>query len=215
MRLEQPAKEYSYSNSHLNESHSYLLPEVSRILASVDWGAGRKRLFEIGCGNGATAQTLCQLGYEVVGVDASASGIAQAKSAFPDLRLDIGSAYYPLSERYGTFRVVLSLEVIEHLYDPRQFARRAFDLLEPGGTVIISTPYHGYFKNLALALCGAMDRHFTVLWDGGHIKFFSIKTLSALLSEAGFSSIRFVRVGRIPPFAKSMIAIATKTERNR
>src|SRR2546426_12783515 len=102
MRLEQAAKDYSYSNSHLNESHSYLLPEVSRILASVDWGAGRERLFEIGCGNGATAQALCQLGYEVVGVDASASGITQAKSAFPDVRLDIGSAYDPLSERYGT-----------------------------------------------------------------------------------------------------------------
>src|SRR2546425_1203127 len=41
MRLEQAAKDYSYSNSHLNESHSYLLPEVSRILASVDCGAGR------------------------------------------------------------------------------------------------------------------------------------------------------------------------------
>lgn len=36
------------------------------------------------------------------------------------------------------------------------------------------------------------------------------KTLGMLLEEAGFVDIRFRRVGRIPPLAKSMIAIASK-----
>jgi 2-polyprenyl-3-methyl-5-hydroxy-6-metoxy-1,4-benzoquinol methylase len=35
---------------------------------------------------------------------------------------------------------VLSLEVIEHLYDPHAFAYRAFELLEDGGSLIMSTP---------------------------------------------------------------------------
>ena len=61
-----------------------------------------------------------------------------------------------------------------------------------------------------MALTGKMDSHFTVLWDHGHIKFWSMKTLSALLLEAGFVDIRFKRVGRIPLLAKSMIAIARK-----
>jgi 2-polyprenyl-6-hydroxyphenyl methylase/3-demethylubiquinone-9 3-methyltransferase len=74
----------------------------------------------------------------------------------------------------------------------------------------VSTPYHGYLKNLALALSGKLDKHFTALWDGGHIKFFSIATLGQLLREAGFKDLRFVRVGRIPPLAKSMLAIAKK-----
>ncbi|MFN3682011.1 MAG: hypothetical protein ACK4VP_08235, partial [Nitrospira sp.] len=77
-----------------------------------------------------------------------------------------------------------------------------------GGVAIVSTPYHGYWKNLALALSGKMDAHFTALWDHGHIKFWSIRTLRQLLQEAGFSEIRFLRVGRIPPLAKSMIAVA-------
>jgi 2-polyprenyl-6-hydroxyphenyl methylase/3-demethylubiquinone-9 3-methyltransferase len=55
-----------------------------------------------------------------------------------------------------------------------------------------------------------MDMHFTALWEDGHIKFWSIETLSTLLREAGFRDIRFLRVGRIPPLAKSMIAIARK-----
>ena len=55
-----------------------------------------------------------------------------------------------------------------------------------------------------------MDKHFTALWDNGHIKFWSIDTLGELLREAGFVDVRFERVGRIPPLAKSMIAIARK-----
>ncbi|WP_256993192.1 hypothetical protein [Methylococcus capsulatus] len=79
-----------------------------------------------------------------------------------------------------------------------------------GGTAIVSTPYHGYWKNLALALSGKMDAHFTALWDHGHIKFWSMKTLSLLLEEAGFRDIRFERVGRLPALAKAMIAVARK-----
>jgi len=35
-------------------------------------------------------------------------------------------------------------------------------------------------------------------------------TLSELLREAGFQQIRFLRVGRVPSLAKSMIAIAQR-----
>jgi 2-polyprenyl-6-hydroxyphenyl methylase/3-demethylubiquinone-9 3-methyltransferase len=105
---------------------------------------------------------------------------------------------------------VLSLEVVEHVYAPRDYARTVFDLLEPGGVAIISTPYHGYWKNLALAVTGRMDAHFTALWDHGHIKFWSITTLSELLREAGFVDVRFERVGRVPALAKSMIAVARR-----
>jgi 2-polyprenyl-6-hydroxyphenyl methylase/3-demethylubiquinone-9 3-methyltransferase len=83
-------------------------------------------------------------------------------------------------------------------------------LLEPGGLAIVSTPYHGYWKNLALAAMGRMDSHFTALWDHGHIKFWSIKTLGALLREVGFVDLRFHRAGRVPALAKSMIAVARK-----
>ena len=57
--------------------------------------------------------------------------------------------------------------------------------------------------------------HFTALWEGSHIKFWSRKTLSRLLREAGFSSVDFHRVGRIPALAKSMIAVAHKAQGER
>jgi 2-polyprenyl-3-methyl-5-hydroxy-6-metoxy-1,4-benzoquinol methylase len=195
---------YYYSDSAAGHHHAYLLPTVLELLGSP------KRIFEAGCGNGATAAVLQTHGHHVTGIDASEEGIACANQAYPLLALHQASVYDDLAARFGRFPVVLSLEVVEHLFEPRRFANSVFDLLEPGGTVIVSTPYHGYWKNLALALSGKLDAHLDPLWDYGHIKFWSMRSLGALLSEAGFEHIEFRRVGRVPPLAKSMIAIARK-----
>ena len=145
-----------------------------------------------------------------VGRRPSEQGIAQANARYPTIPLRIGSAYDDLAAQHGTFPVVVSMEVVEHVYAPRKYAATLFSLIEPGGTAIVSTPYHGYWKNLAMAITGKMDNHFTALWDHGHIKFWSERTLRTLLEEAGFRHIQFRRVGRIPALAKSMIAIARK-----
>lgn len=202
---------YEYEDSALNASHEYLLPAVTEMLDSLNLPQARKRIFELGCGNGAIADALTNQGYQVAGIDASVQGIQQAQRTRPHLSLQLGSVYDCLSVQHGRYPVVLSLEVVEHLYAPRDFARTLFDLVEPSGTVIVSTPYHGYWKNLALALTGRLDRHFTALWDHGHIKFWSMATLRRLLQEAGFRSVTFRRVGRVPALAKSMIAIARRS----
>lgn len=75
---------------------------------------------------------------------------------------------------------------------------------------ILSTPYHGWLKNVAIAATGAWDKHHNPLWDHGHIKFWSRKTLRKLLEESGFTDVRFERVGRIPSLAKCMIAVARR-----
>ncbi len=200
---------YRYEDASVNASHGYLLPAVRSELARISKDKPR-RLFDLGCGNGSVGAELHQDGWAVTGVDPSSEGIAQAKARHPLLRLETGSAYDDLAALYGRFPVVVSLEVVEHVYAPRDYARTLADLLEPGGTAIISTPYHGYVKNLAMAVTGTLDAHFTALWDHGHIKFWSIRTLTQLLTEAGLADIRFLRVGRIPILAKSMIAIARK-----
>ena len=186
-------------------SHAYLLPAVGVALGEL----APNSVFDLGCGNGAVAKHLADR-YRVVGIDTWEDGIAEANAAFPELRLDVGSAYDDLAERYGQFDAVVSLEVVEHLIDPKLCVRRMFNLVRPGGGIIISTPYHGYLKNLVLALTGKMDAHFTALWDGGHIKFWSVKTLTTLLTEAGFVDIEFRFVGRFRTLAKSMIAIAKR-----
>lgn len=201
---------YAYVDGELNESHDYLVPPLLNVLDSLSLPHNRRRLFELGCGNGAVAAVLADKGYQTTGVDVSLQGLEQARRRYPHLSLQQGSAYDRLAESYGQFPIVISLEVVEHLYAPRMFAKTLYDLVEPSGTAVVSTPYHGYWKNLALALTGRLDAHFTALWDHGHIKFWSMKTLTVLLAEAGFKDISFMRVGRIPVLAKSLIAIAKK-----
>ena len=104
--------------------------------------------------------------------------------------------------------MVISSEVVEHIYDPRLYANNISKLLKPSGILLISTHYQGYLKNIALALAGAWDKHFTALWDGGHIKFWSYCTLKELLHESGFREFTFQGAGRMPWLWKSMVISA-------
>ncbi len=197
---------YSYSTSKAEHTEGFLWNPIFRAL-----GEPRGRaVFDLGCGVGAFADALYRRGFKVRAVDPSLAGIKIAREAYPGPLFDVGSTDDDLAAKFGTFDALTSLEVIEHVYAPRQFAKQAFGLLEPGGVACITTPYHGYWKNLSIAVLGSFDRHFTALWDHGHIKFWSFKTLNILLREAGFVDIRFLRVGRFPPLAKSMIAIAKR-----
>jgi 2-polyprenyl-3-methyl-5-hydroxy-6-metoxy-1,4-benzoquinol methylase len=199
---------FEYSHAELTWSNHYLWPVLRRIVEARDWP--ERRAFEIGCGNAAIANLLSTLGFAVTGIDPSESGIAVARAAYPHLRVAVGDAYDDLAGQYGTFPLVVSLEVIEHCFYPRRFARTFHDLIERGGVGVLSTPYHGYLKNLVLALAGQWDAHLGPLWDGGHIKFFSVRTLQLLLEEVGFQQVDFIRVGRIPPLAKSLVAVVSK-----
>ena len=78
-------------------------------------------------------------------------------------------------------------------------------LSKKNGYVLITTPYHGYIKNLVLSLLGLMDNHFTALWTHGHIKFFSIKTLKKLISNYKFDIKEISFSGRFYPLSSSMI----------
>jgi len=169
-------------------------------------------VLDLGCGNGSMLANFRNAGLSLHGLDSSASGVAIAQQRYPEL--DIGRAdltadlqEHPLS---GTCDLVISTEVVEHLFLPRPFAQNCYGFLRPGGRLLISTPYHGYLKNIALATSGKLDAHFTVLWDHGHIKFWSRKTLGALLQEAGFVLEAFHGVGRVPFLWKSMVLSASK-----
>jgi 2-polyprenyl-6-hydroxyphenyl methylase/3-demethylubiquinone-9 3-methyltransferase len=169
-------------------------------------------VLDLGCGNGALAEQLQAWGYSVVGVDPSASGIAAASLRIGSIPFHQASADPDqLAQlQLPAFDVVVSTEVVEHVYAPRRWAAAAFSALKPGGLLICSTPYHGYLKNLALAASGKLDAHFTALWDGGHIKFWSQRSLTALLQEAGFQVVAFRGAGRWPWLWKSMLLAARK-----
>ncbi len=200
--------EYQYDSANASHTESYLWAPVTRTLQS---HFQKARVLDLGCGNGAFARNIARLGYDVVGIDPSKSGIEQAQSSSVACLFEVGSAYDNLLEKYGEFDCVVSLEVVEHLYSPKEFAKNVFRVLKPGGVGIISTPYHGYIKNLTLAVTGKLDAHFTALWDHGHIKFWSVSTLTQLLESQGLNIEGFQFAGRVRFLAKSMVAVVSKS----
>ena len=198
---------YAYSSQQLSHTYSYMLPQLLSMLPPTKNQNSNKKttLLDLGCGNGSLCSLLAKKGYEVTGVDPSDSGISLARSNFSDCRFIQGSIYDLPETLFQFFDVVIAADVIEHLFLPRELTKASKQCLKPGGTLIVTTPYHGYLKNLALALTGKFDSHFTALWDGGHIKFFSMTTLTKLLREEGYSDLQYQFSGRLPYLWKTML----------
>ena len=201
---------YEYRTAEHEVSHGYLYGPVSKLLADIPAGS---LVVDIGCGNGSFLSLFQDRGWDLYGSDFSASGIEIARKNYPKINFSLGNAESlpeDLASRAGQFDVVLSTEVIEHVYNPRGLLKTCHSLLRPGGKLVLTTPYHGYLKNLMLAITGKMDGHFTVLWDHGHIKFWSHKTIRQALTEAGFTNMAITGAGRLPWFWKSMVVRAEK-----
>jgi SAM-dependent methyltransferase len=198
---------YPWGSAEPTDAHAYLVPAV---LKNLPVGNGLS-IADLGCGNGYLAGLLARQGHRVVAVDRSQSGICHGQAQHDQVSFHCAPIDAELPSRIGSgFDVVLATEVIEHLYAPRILIAVAHSLLRPGGTMILTTPYHGYVKNLALALTGLLDRHFTTTWDGGHIKFFSVRSLGKVVAEQHFTDIRFSFAGRCPLLWKSMVLHAQR-----
>lgn len=198
-------QDYGWSTPE-TEAHGYLLPALLRLL-----GPRRDRtILDLGCGSGFLARQLLAHGFNVYGVDASESGIELASRGHEGRFFVIDPSMRQLPDALVEvpFDTIVSTEVIEHLYDPAEFIQFCQSVLPTGGELILSTPYHGYLKNLGLAIFGAWDKHHTAHWRGGHIKFWSRATLTTLLVNGGFSVERFLGCGRAPYLWKSMFMSA-------
>jgi 2-polyprenyl-3-methyl-5-hydroxy-6-metoxy-1,4-benzoquinol methylase len=201
------AAPYHHATAEPPHTDGYVTPAILASCRKI----GARRILDLGCGNGALCARLSAAGFEVVGCDPSDEGIALARQAHPHIMFHLLGAYdEPAILNDAHFDAVVSTEVIEHLFLPRLLPRFAVRVLRPGGHLILSTPYHGYLKNLALSVTGQWDRHLSPLWDGGHIKFWSRRTLTQLLVDEGFVVSELVGTGRVPYLWKSMVVTCRK-----
>jgi len=191
-------------------SCGYIVPEILAILKKL----GVTRILDIGAGNGKLCSVLATKGFQIVGAEYDKEGVEIARLRYPQIsfyRVDVSEDPALLMEHEEKFDAVVSTEVVEHLFSPHFLPIYAKAVLKDGGYLIVTTPYHGYIKNLLLSLFNKWDFHHTALWHGGHIKFWSRATLSRLLEENGFDMVRFSGVGRLPYLWKSMVLVARKS----
>lgn len=122
-------------------------PDVAASLAPL---SGRRAL-DAGCGAGLLCEPLARLGAEVTGVDAAPENVAAARAHAQGSGLDISYVTGELAVLdIGTFDLVTSLEVIEHVADKRAFLASLAAVLEPGGLMVLSTPNRTLASRLLL-----------------------------------------------------------------
>ena len=122
--------------AHLSEgsSHPAIYAAVVKALRAVHSGGGT--LVDVGCGSGSLWAVLRSIFDRYLGVDIVRYAGFPADGEFVTANLDDGTL--PLADQCAD--VVVSVETIEHLENPRSFMRQLARLPRPGGLVLVTTP---------------------------------------------------------------------------
>ncbi|MCF6744886.1 class I SAM-dependent methyltransferase [Blastococcus sp. KM273128] len=141
------------------------------------------RILEVGAGCGALATRLMEAGFDVVPTDLDPPHEWIH-------RLDLDDPQWT-EETRGPFDMVVCVETLEHVENPRKVLRSIRALLEPGGKLLVSTPNVGHpHSRLKMFLRGAPfifgPGHY---YQPGHISILPDWLLAEHVRTAGFGDV--------------------------
>lgn len=151
-----------------------------------------ERWLDVGCDTGLFMKCIeNKLHMSVVGVDVSASAVAQARAGGLEV---FHSSLEGAPSNVSALKFISAIDVIEHLAEPQSFFKEASLRLEPGGYCFIETP------NIESSVyrLGAWISRFngnetpaflTRLFPREHIQYFSVKALKAMAQKHGFETV--------------------------
>jgi 2-polyprenyl-3-methyl-5-hydroxy-6-metoxy-1,4-benzoquinol methylase len=147
-------------------------------------------VLEIGYGGGLTLLRLARAGHRVSGVERHLLRAGESPEAPRRIPHDLrGATLYDASAEEAplppcAFDLVIAVHVVEHLTEPARVFRKIAESLRPGGRLYCMTPNA---QSLGLRLFG---RHWWNLEDPTHYRFFSPRSLTMMLRDAGFESVQ-------------------------
>lgn len=146
-----------------------------------------RKILDVGCGTGVLAGILTDYGYDVTGIDISDSAIEKCHEK--GINAYVQDLSEPFSFKEREFDCILMSEVLEHIVDPIQVLRKLRAVLKPGGVMIITTPNSVFFTRRLRYLIGKSS---TETQNFSHLRFFSKKLLSSVVTAAGFQIVDFL-----------------------
>jgi 2-polyprenyl-3-methyl-5-hydroxy-6-metoxy-1,4-benzoquinol methylase len=178
-RVETAAARYTLKADRYS-SHSVILGWLAE-------GRGR-RLLDVGAADGLLSRHLTERGWKVTAIEADAA-MAAAGAAHCERMLiaDLNRGVPPLD---GEFDAIVCADVLEHLADPETVLTALVRSLAAGGDVVISVPNVAHLWMRLSLMAGRFDYADRGILDRTHLRFFTRKTLDALLAAAGLAAVR-------------------------
>ena len=155
----------------------------------------KKRLLDIGCGDGTRTVIFDSFQRGLTGIDRMdwLSGSVREKLDFRKEDFMEGK----LSMKDGSFDMAISIDVIEHLRDPAPMLTEVHRVLQEGGIFIISTPNRNRLFGFFLQLFGVRKFPYYPNKDtaesdpySAHVVEYTFSELKTLVKENGFKVIR-------------------------
>ncbi|MEO7911270.1 MAG: glycosyltransferase [Roseiflexaceae bacterium] len=138
-------------------------------------------LLEIGCGQGEFLVEAQHRGYDVTGVEISASAARKARTLLGGGKVICGEIdSVALSE--DSFDVCVLSDVIEHIRNPVEFLRTIYRLLKPGGVLFIATPSLSSWSARLL-------RQNWMEFKPEHLTYFDTNTIQHALYQTDYSEV--------------------------
>jgi 2-polyprenyl-3-methyl-5-hydroxy-6-metoxy-1,4-benzoquinol methylase/uncharacterized protein YbaR (Trm112 family) len=101
-----------------------------------------KLILDVGCGNGWVAKYFLPKGKKVISMDIALKNPAKVLKENPgENHAAVVADAYHLPFKKNSFDAIIASEIMEHVYDPKLFISSLMEVLKPGGTLVITTPY--------------------------------------------------------------------------
>lgn len=163
---------FSYKEHYQNDAVAYDYTEESQnpvekeeirrlrqtILAQIPKEKGW--VLDTGCGGAWLAKSLVPLGYKLISMDISdINPIKALKNVPADNHYGLVADVFELPIRAGSIDCIVAAEIIEHVSDPGRFIHELFNVLKPGGKLIITTPYNELIRTSLCIHCNRLTPH--------------------------------------------------------